>query len=69
MLLNILNLFAITITNDTADNSVTDSAGRPRLGTDRTTASSLINEEEDLQFMATLAPRLLTSMVVQQLMK
>ena len=41
-------LFAITVTNDTADDSVTDSAGRPRLGTDRTTAASLINEEEDL---------------------
>ena len=40
-------LFAITVTNDTADDSVTDAAGRPRLGTDRTTASSLINEEED----------------------
>ena len=52
-------LFAITVTNDTADDSVTDSAGRPRLGTDRTTASSLINEEEDLTIFGNVGTKVI----------
>ena len=52
-------LFGITVTNDTADDSVTDSAGRPRLGTDRTTASSLINEEEDLTIYGNVGTKII----------
>ena len=39
---------SITVTDNTADNSVTQAAARPRLGTDKTNAASLINEDEDI---------------------
>ena len=56
---NFTELFAITITDDTADDSVTGSAGRPRLGTDRTTASSLINEDEDITIFGNVGTKVI----------
>ena len=45
---NFTDIITVTITDDTSDNDANQAAGKPRLGTDRTTAASLINEDEDI---------------------
>ena len=45
---NFTDIITVTITDDTSDNTANQAAGKPRLGTDRTTAASLINEDEDI---------------------
>ena len=45
---NFTDIITVTITDDTSDNDANQAAGKPLLGTDRTSAASLINEDEDI---------------------
>ncbi len=52
-------LMSITVTDNTADNSVTQAAARPRLGTDKTNAASLINEDEDITIFGNVGTKVI----------
>ena len=53
------DLFALTVTNDAGDDMPTNAAGRPHLGTDRESATSLINEEEDLTIYGNVGTKII----------
>ena len=56
---NFTDIITVTITDDTSDNSANQAAGKPRLGTDRTTAASLINEDEDLTIFGNVGTKVI----------
>ena len=56
---NFTDIITVTITDDTSDNSANQAAGKPRLGTDRTTAASLISEDEDITIFGNVGTKVI----------
>ncbi len=56
---NFTDVITVTITDDTSDNNANQAAGKPLLGTDRTTAASLINEDEDLTIFGNVGTKVI----------
>ena len=56
---NFTDIITVTITDDTSDNSANQAAGRPRLGTDRTTAASLISEDENITIFGNVGTKVI----------
>ena len=56
---NFTDVITVTITDDTSDNNANQAAGKPLLGTDSTTAASLINEDEDLTIFGNVGTKVI----------
>ena len=56
---NFTDIITISITDDTSDNDANQAAGKPLLGTDRTTAASLISEDEDITIFGNVGTKVI----------
>ena len=56
---NFTDVITVTITDDTSDNNANQAAWQTLLGTDSTTAASLINEDEDLTIFGNVGTKVI----------